>query len=224
MLTDRCESKNLPWVFLYLFFNPWWLFEQGTFILQKFEAYRRNSPWKKMLSRCILEVVPFRSSCYHWWSRNCNHLSRKIYELMRVKANSYKTAYSIAGTKLIRQGSTKSRKKYKQLTECRGRRTSQNCVHFWEWSITTGVSLRIWMLYLRPCYKKEPAINGRNYEQAFQRAKTNFRSDTILVHFDPKILLILATDASSHRVGAVLSHRCFDGIERILQLRVADTF
>lgn len=55
----------------------------------------------------------------------------------------------------------------------------------------------------------------QNCERAFQSAKDGFKSDTVLVHFDQRLPLILATDASPY--GAVLSHRYPDGTERVLQ-------
>ncbi|XP_011883552.1 PREDICTED: uncharacterized protein K02A2.6-like [Vollenhovia emeryi] len=58
---------------------------------------------------------------------------------------------------------------------------------------------------------------SRDCEQAFQEAKRQFKSDTVLVHFDTKLPLILATDASPYGVGAVLSHRYSDGTERVIQ-------
>lgn len=54
-------------------------------------------------------------------------------------------------------------------------------------------------------------------EQAFKSAKESFKKDTVFVHFDPRLSLILATDASPYGVGAVLSHRYPDGTERVLQ-------
>lgn len=42
-------------------------------------------------------------------------------------------------------------------------------------------------------------------------------SDRVLAHFDPQLPLILATDPSSHAVGAVLSHMYPDGTERPIQ-------
>jgi len=56
-----------------------------------------------------------------------------------------------------------------------------------------------------------------NCERAFQRAKKEFQSDTVLVHYNPRLPLILTTDASSYGAGAVLSHRYPDGTERVLQ-------
>lgn len=50
----------------------------------------------------------------------------------------------------------------------------------------------------------------RKCEQAFKLAKESFKSNTVLVHFDPKLLLILATDASPYgrsRVVSPLSRR-----------------
>ena len=44
-------------------------------------------------------------------------------------------------------------------------------------------------------------------------------SDNILIHFDSKLELSLARDASPYGVGAVLSHRFLDGFENLLLLR-----
>ena len=49
---------------------------------------------------------------------------------------------------------------------------------------------------------------------AFQASKRLLSSSSLLVHFDPKVSLSLACDASAYGVGAVLSHRWPDGSER----------
>ena len=38
--------------------------------------------------------------------------------------------------------------------------------------------------------------------------------DKVLVHYDPDLPLVLATDSSSYGLGAVLSHRTPEGEER----------
>lgn len=54
-------------------------------------------------------------------------------------------------------------------------------------------------------------------ERAFKGAKRAFCSNKILVSFNPKLPVVLATDASPYGVGAVLSHRYSDGSERVIQ-------
>ncbi|KAL0098891.1 hypothetical protein PUN28_020877 [Cardiocondyla obscurior] len=54
-------------------------------------------------------------------------------------------------------------------------------------------------------------------EQAFLQAKKAFLSNKILAHYNPKLPLILATDASPYGVGAVLSQLHPDGTEKVIQ-------
>lgn len=49
---------------------------------------------------------------------------------------------------------------------------------------------------------------------AFDKIKSELVSDKVLVHYDPSLPLVLATDASNYAVGAVLSHIMPDGTER----------
>ncbi|XP_018395382.1 PREDICTED: uncharacterized protein K02A2.6-like [Cyphomyrmex costatus] len=65
--------------------------------------------------------------------------------------------------------------------------------------------------------KNSSFIWSRKCELAFQKAKEAFTSNRVLTHFNSKLPLILATDASSYGVGAVLSHRYPDGSERVIQ-------
>lgn len=54
-------------------------------------------------------------------------------------------------------------------------------------------------------------------ERAFKSARKAFCSDNILISFNSKLPVILATDANPYGVGAVLSHRYLDGSERVIQ-------
>lgn len=49
---------------------------------------------------------------------------------------------------------------------------------------------------------------------AFENSKKSLATDSLLVHFNPELPLILMCDASSYGIGAVLAHRMSDGSER----------
>ena len=51
-------------------------------------------------------------------------------------------------------------------------------------------------------------------EKSFCKSKQLLTSSQLLVHFDPKLALTLACDASAYGIGAVLAHRMPDGSEK----------
>lgn len=51
-------------------------------------------------------------------------------------------------------------------------------------------------------------------EKVFQEAKQCLAGDSVLMHFDPSLPLVLGVDASPYGLGAVLSHKLVDGTER----------
>ncbi len=55
---------------------------------------------------------------------------------------------------------------------------------------------------------------SRECEHAFQQAKELLSSAAVLAHYDPRLPLRLAADASEYGVGAVLSHVYPDNSER----------
>ena len=71
---------------------------------------------------------------------------------------------------------------------------------------------------LAPLYsllqKKKKWVWKKPQENAFHRVKELLRSSRVLVHFNEKLPLILACDASPYGLGAVLSHRMPDGSDR----------
>ena len=62
--------------------------------------------------------------------------------------------------------------------------------------------------------KNQPWKWTNDCEQAFKEAKLALSSASVLVHYDPKLPLRLAADASAYGVGAVISHTYPDGEER----------
>lgn len=56
--------------------------------------------------------------------------------------------------------------------------------------------------------------------EAFAEAKKLLTSSQLLVHYDPALPIVLACDASSYGIGAVLSHKLSDGSERLLHLHL----
>lgn len=65
--------------------------------------------------------------------------------------------------------------------------------------------------------RNTPFFWSKDCESAFQQAKIAFTSKQVLIHFNSKLPLVLATDASSYGVGAVLSHQYPDGSEKVIQ-------
>jgi len=51
-------------------------------------------------------------------------------------------------------------------------------------------------------------------DQAFRLAKESLTSSKVLVHFNPDLSTVLECDASQYGIGAVISHRFPDGVER----------
>ena len=50
--------------------------------------------------------------------------------------------------------------------------------------------------------------------KSFQDLKDTLTSSSVLAHYNPKLEVQLATDASPHALGAVISHITEDGEER----------
>ena len=55
---------------------------------------------------------------------------------------------------------------------------------------------------------------GAEEETSFRVVKGMLLQDKVLIHYDPELPLVLATDSSSYGLGAVLSHRTVKGEER----------
>ena len=54
----------------------------------------------------------------------------------------------------------------------------------------------------------------RDYSKAFAKAKQKLTSSPVLVHYDAKLPIGLAGDASAYGIGAVISHSFPDGSEK----------
>lgn len=72
---------------------------------------------------------------------------------------------------------------------------------------------------LSPLYellqKNKKYIWTKECEKSFQSIKNEIISDRVLVHFDPNLPLVLATDASPVGLGAVLSHKMNDDSDHL---------
>uniref|UniRef100_A0A8R1EML3 RNA-directed DNA polymerase n=4 Tax=Caenorhabditis japonica TaxID=281687 RepID=A0A8R1EML3_CAEJA len=56
----------------------------------------------------------------------------------------------------------------------------------------------------------------KSCESSFGRIKDVLKSDLLLTHFDPKLPIIVAADASNYGIGAVITHRMADGSEKAI--------
>ena len=55
---------------------------------------------------------------------------------------------------------------------------------------------------------------GQKEQKSFQQSKILLLSSKVLVHFDPKLPVVLACDASSYGIGVVLAQKMPDGTEK----------
>ena len=62
--------------------------------------------------------------------------------------------------------------------------------------------------------KRRTRKRHRDQQEAFEKAKGVLQSADLLVHFNPDLKLIFASDPSNYGIGAVLSHKLPDGIQR----------
>lgn len=60
----------------------------------------------------------------------------------------------------------------------------------------------------------QPWVWSHHCEMAFQKAKKTLADAPVLAHYDPQLPIVLAGDASSYGLGAVISHKMPDGSER----------
>ena len=71
---------------------------------------------------------------------------------------------------------------------------------------------------LAPLYRllstKSTWVWSHEQEKAFQDCKSMLTSTSVLIHYDPKLPILIESDASSVGVGSVLSHIMEDGMTR----------
>ena len=79
--------------------------------------------------------------------------------------------------------------------------------------VSSNMSSTLAPLYLL-LHKGQSWSWGKEQQLAFDQSKTNLSASSFLIHFDPKLPLILACDASAYGIGAVLAHRTPEGGER----------
>lgn len=64
--------------------------------------------------------------------------------------------------------------------------------------------------------KDSPWNWSTSCQAAFEKAKAQVASSTVLTHFDPQLPILLACDAGAYGLGAVISHQMTDGSERLI--------
>ena len=76
-------------------------------------------------------------------------------------------------------------------------------------------NLRTKLAPLHKLLQKETSWHwGPEQAKAFEESKIMLQSSQVLVHYTPKLPLVLSCDASPYGIGAVLSHQMADGTDK----------
>ena len=94
-----------------------------------------------------------------------------------------------------------------------------SCTLFWAWCVNYyGKFIPNLATLLHPLNELLKTGNTRNWtpvcEQAFTAAKERLSQTSILAHYDARVPLHMASNASAYGLGAILSHLYPDGTER----------
>jgi hypothetical protein len=148
-------------------------------------------------------------------------LADKNIRINEEKCEFFKDSIDYCGYKIDKHGVHKTKKKMQAIEQMPRPRNVAELRSFLGMINYYGRFIRNLSTILAPLHtllQKETEYKWtQNCERAFQLAKSEFQNNTVLVHYDSKLPLVLATDASPYGVGAVLSHQYPDGTERVLQ-------
>ena len=204
-------------------------FELKTVIIaERFQFHKRNQCAMDQVLQgiphciCYLDdiLVTGRSDAEHLV--NLEEVLRRLQEygirLKREKCRFYQTVVEYLGHLVDAQGVHTSPKKVQAVLDAPEPRNLQELRSFLGLVNYYAKFMGNLASTLHPLHNLLRADKtwqwSTDCQRAFQRAKESLSQSPVLVHYDPTLPLILAADASSYGVGAVISHRLSDGSEK----------
>lgn len=154
-----------------------------------------------------------------------NRLSEYNVQINADKCEFFKTGIHYCGHYIDKNGIHKEKAKIEAIENMRRPTNTTELRAFLGMINYYGRFIPNVSTILKPLYNLLEGKQGKKLrfewssacEAAFHNAKKAFMSDKILAHYNPKLPLIVACDASAYGVGAVLSQKQPDGTERVIQ-------
>lgn len=206
---------------------------KGTYKVNRLMFGVKVAPslWQKFMDKllqdlagvkCFFDDIIIQGSCEDELLQRLRQVLQKLKEsnlrVNKEKCHFFKQCINYLGHTIDKNGLHKNKDKIKAITSTlrptniNELRTFLGMANYYNKFINNLASITS---PLNELLKKRAIFTwSPKCEESFKKIKEEILSERVLIHFDPKKPLILATDASPLGLGAVLSHRLPDGCER----------